>query len=1461
MIHENTKPDNIESKIEIEKQNNKAKEELLRYLKLYLDSNPYITKGYESPEFELRFGGNKKSKDYKPYSKIDYDNVVSHLYSAGFVPENPDGIQSLRINPQYLDSATGKPKISRTRAEIIGTDMIQEYCKNNSIQHLLDMPSTHLNKLKFTQKLSVKENENYLPPINFSDINVKAAYQIEREYHARSRIIREMIDTWNDSKKIFRCMNRVRFKHKSSDFPIFVDISIVRSSKTYYKEPIPEYTIQSAGVFNNVESYEFEIEINNKKVGQYSKYSKNTDIMAALQKTIRIIMSALQGTNYPITNSEKNEVLHSYMKLLHGKEYEPRKVLARDFIGPSSTTLQLENIAAFDQINSSVPNIRNHYTVTDKADGERRLLYINGEGRIYMIDTNMNVIFTGSKTERKELYDSMLDGEHIKYGRVIEDPEYHDDSIHKNRPFINLYAAFDIYYLNGKSVREKAFYRHNEEDLDSNYRLSLLSAYIQELKPRSVIKENNRYWKEGKTKKGKTYWFDVKSGEITYIQPEINNACNFRIKCKHFYYGSDDSSIFQHCSTILSYESDNTFEYMTDGLIFTPANTGVGSNSVGVTAPLQKITWDLSFKWKPAYYNTIDFLVTIKKDKKGMDEIHNVFEEGIKTSGLQSLMQYKTLVLMCGFDEKKHSYMNPFNDIINEKYPAAENDNENKETYTAQPFQPSNPYDPNAYLCNIELKNNGNELFMITEETGEYFEENMIVEFRYDMTKEYGWRWIPLRVRYDKTSELRSGQRNYGNAYHVANSNWHSIHYSITKEMIASGENIPAQIINEDVYYNTNAEDNYTRALRNFHNLYVKRKLLQAVSEREHTLIDYSVGKAGDLPKWIHSKLSFVLGIDLSKDNIFNQLNGACVRYLNTRKTNPNIPYAIFLQGNSALNIRTQKAFGNEDENREKEIVKALFGTGSKDAGLLGKGVYRHYGIAHEGFNISSCQFSLHYFFENPTTLHGFLQNLAECTKLQGYFVGTCYDGRSVFELLSQTKKHDTFVISKTDKRGKKHVICEITKGYDETGFPDTDACIGYPINVCQDTINRTYREYLVNFNYLVSVLAHYGFVLVSKDNAEKMGLPDSTGLFSSLYTEMENEIKRDPSMKSNYKMASDMSNEEKTLSFINRYFIFQKVQQVNAAKISKLLLQKALDLDEEMNDDVALLDIEEIKSEVSKYNYVHPNVKKLNKPKIVLQEYVNIIEYSDDEHEETQPEEFAPKGKEDDEEISISSSSSEEDDTTSASTMNTMPELEDVTPPGVPKPNTKFDSIYGNVPEETLELWNKPNESVNENKPKKTHPVRYTDLTTGKKEELKINNEEITVKIKEQKEKPKPRAKNNTKKKEPTISKEEKLKAKEDEKQRAKEAKLKAKEDEKQRAKEAKLKAKEDEKQRAKEAKLKAKEDEKQRAKEAKLKAKEDEKQRAKEEKLKAKEEEKKKIKEDKEKMKQKMKQDKKDK
>ena len=99
----------------------------------------------------------------------------------------------------------------------------------------------------------------------------------------------------------------------------------------------------------------------------------------------------LQGTNYPVSVVEQNETAQAYMSLIHGKGYVPKKYLyPKNFIGPSSYTLQMENIIPESDI-MNVPNIRKDFVVTDKADGERRLMFIDTKGRIYLIDTNMSL--------------------------------------------------------------------------------------------------------------------------------------------------------------------------------------------------------------------------------------------------------------------------------------------------------------------------------------------------------------------------------------------------------------------------------------------------------------------------------------------------------------------------------------------------------------------------------------------------------------------------------------------------------------------------------------------------------------------------------------------------------------------------------------------------------------------------------------------------------------------------------------------------------------------------------------------------------------------------------------------------------------------------------------------------------------------------------------------------------------
>ena len=1055
----------------------------------YLENVTNIADG--TSELELRFG----TRGINPISKIDFDNVIQKLKSVGFQIENVNAY-SLKMQSEYVDKKSGQTKLSTVRVELNGLHNVQKYCNSNSLN---DVSPT------FIQKNYAVVNDKPIFPVNMDDYNFRVSYQKEKTIGSYSSFAENIRSSWEENKKTFRYINRVSFVHP--DIPVRVDLSIVKDSssekveykgRTIYKSK-PEYTFQSAKVLDNPEKYEIELEILNNRVGAGTDFNNGEKLMVQLKRAIKYVLSGLQNTNYPISYTNIKEVGTEYLKLVHGKEYNERmRMVPKLFVGPSSATLQILNIAPINE-DSTIPNIRSNYTVTEKADGMRKLLFINKTGKIYLIDTNMNVQFTGAQTKNVSLFETLLDGEHILHN--------------KKKEFINLYAAFDVYIVNKKDVRANSFIPPNgtvKETIIAKYRLPVLVDIMKNLNAKSVTGDDN-------------------------ISP-------MRFENKNFKADNPDQSIFQCCNTILSQQKQGLYEYEIDGLIFTPANFGVGSDKEGVAGPLIKTTWEYSFKWKPSEFNTIDFLVSTKKDVNGVnDVIGNIFQEGTNTNAYDQLSQYKTLILRVGFDERKHGYINPCADVINDNLPVIE-DKDNEETYKPLPFYPTNPYDAEASICNVLLQTDqsGNKRLFTEEE--EVFDDGTIVEFRYDLTRENKWRWVPLRVRYDKTAEYKKGFRQYGNAYHVANNNWYSIHNPITERMIRTGEDIPDELGDDDVYYNRVSGASNTEGLRDFHNLFVKKMLITGVSNRGDTLIDYAAGKGGDFPKWIASKLSFVFGIDISKDNIENRLDGACARYLNYRKKFKVMPHALFVHGNSSSNIRDGTALYTE---KAKQITRAVFGDGPKDKANLGAGVYRQYGKASDGFNISSCQFALHYFFESKKTLNNFLRNVSECTKINGHFIGGCYNGSAIFDALRGKASGESLSILQDGKK-----IWQITKGYNSESFVDDETSLGYAIDVYQESINKTFREYLVNFDYLNRIMENYGFVMLTQTECAELGIPDSVGSFQQLYGLMENEIRKNAKKKNDYGEAVKMSPKEKQISFYNNYFIYKKIRNVDTRAV-----------------------------------------------------------------------------------------------------------------------------------------------------------------------------------------------------------------------------------------------------------------------------------------------------------------------
>ena len=1133
-----------------------------KLIKMFYDLNLYrMSSKQGNTELEVRFG-TKELRDMKKLTKNDYDNIVKILKSFGFTTANPLGMPSLRIRCEYLDSISGRFKMSDVRTEIDGIMGVEKYCKTNDIKAVykqfgLDSRVSFVNKRPFIRP----DDRKFVRPVDVDDFNFRVA--ISNEEPVKKGVENYIIDNWRKSKKEFRYLNRVTFEH--ADYPVRIDLSITKTGNKGkdnrgYSHIVPVNNVDESGVFTNQESYDIEIEVNNSLIGPGTKFQTHDKLLVALRKVIKYILSGLQGTMYPISYPEQSTVIRDYMKMIWRDQYDPNKrVFSKNFIGPNSITLQLTNIAPVDE-NSTIPNIRKDFVVTEKADGDRHLLYISKTGNIYLINTNMDVKFTGAKTTNEECFNLLIDGELIS----------HD----KNGEFINLYAAFDIYFFKNVDVRHFTFVAtQNEEDVNK-CRLQLLNKIKKSLNPVSIVNSST----------GKQLVPD-KQGKLAITLSPI------RFEVKKFYPTSLKQNIFDGCKEILEKEKQHLFEYETDGMIFTHMYYGVGTNMIGKAGPNTKITWENSFKWKPPQYNTVDFLVTTVKVASGEDVVKSIFEDGITTSQYVQYNEYKTVELRCGFNEKYDGYINPCQDIIDDNLPEFKTRFEETQSneYVPMRFYPTEPYDPNAGITNIMLKlddSGGKKMFALS---GEAITDNTIVEFSYDtaINKE-GWNWIPLRVRHDKTAKLRRGEKEYGNAYKVCNENWKSIHPMgrITEDMLMTGMDIPEVSISEDIYYNTPSGKLKTECLKNFHNLYVKKLLINGVSKQGDILIDFACGKAGDLPKWMSAKLSFVFGVDYSKDNIENRIDGACVRYLKSRKLNKHMPYALFVNGNSSFNIRDGSAMIND---KAKQITSAVFGTGVKDVDKIGKGVAKQYGKGDTGFNVSSCQFAIHYFFENPDTLKGFLKNVAECTKMNGYFIGTSYDGNVLFNKLKKTTAGESIQIVDDGKK-----IWEISKNYTASTFEDDSSSIGYKINVYQESINQYIYEYLVNYDYLDRLMNLYGFTLISKEEATDIGLPSGTGLFSELFINMLDEIKKNKYKASFYGEAPNMTYFEKEISFLNRFFVYKKVREVNVDKLNLEL--------SEYNEDVVDREKYETtaKVEPKSTQKVEPkSTQKVEKPKI----------------------------------------------------------------------------------------------------------------------------------------------------------------------------------------------------------------------------------------------------------------------
>lgn len=994
------------------------------------------------------------------------------------------------------------------RLSIEGLDVLQNYCRDDTLKG-------RAFSALYKDRMHKEDN------LDLTEYDMRLKTRIEQDLTTTDKLVTDLLDEWGTLPKAFRLIKRWTFKGNG----MRIDMSMVRSTPKRGSEFKWQTKFLDVNLFKEPIVYEVEVEL----LREEGLTDTPEGALKCLVRGIGEILRAMQHNTLLIRKSVASTVLSEYRELNGSNQFR----------GVPPVTLELENMVAPEGVVGTGPsgpsgtsgtggvgagrlhpNIRSSYNVTDKADGLRSLGFCNAKGELYLIDMAMKVHRTGFACEA--CANSLVDGEWVT------------KDAHGNA--INYFLLFDIYRFDGDDTSQFPFTTFTEGNAvdvtNQKSRYNLLTNWI-------------------------TYW--DKDKKLVARESELPPAVRLNVVMKKFIFANPDDplSIFSACGDVLKVDR----LYYTDGIILTP-------NALALPAK-SGATFFQQFKWKPAEDNTIDFLVEFEKGANGTDLV----TRGIHpVTGLET--QYKTLRLFVNSD-KNPALADPRRTILNE-LPLPESEEKRAgsgskkgEKKVRQPslFSPRDFPDSMASTCYMECEENRDteELFVTTHDTKETINDQSIVEMGYDTTAPAGWRWIPKRIRHDKTErfvkahreakERKSKEVNLAqtlNGERNANSIWNSIHNPITLSMITTGneqpskEELAGQAKGAKSYYTRSRTGNKggepAQALRDFHNRWIVKELLfkPLASGGNSKILDLACGRGGDIDMWYKNRAAFVLGVDIDKEGLNNTNNGAYRRYLNylVDYGRENVPPMLFVNADSTENLITGAAGLSPEDTAMLQSVFAK-SVPNPDITLPRYVESKLGGMLRQGADIAMCKFALHYMFKSPETLDGFLQNLSECVKVGGYFAGCCTDGDTVFQLLRGVEQGHSI-----QGKDAKNLVWSVRKGYDLDEFPEDESSIGLAVDVNFITIGDEHTEYLVSFEFLKTKLKEIGFELLTAK--EIAGLPNgtllgsaSTDLFESTYAKLKDAANKYP-----------MTKTEKEFSFLSRWFIFKRRGEIQTEEV-----------------------------------------------------------------------------------------------------------------------------------------------------------------------------------------------------------------------------------------------------------------------------------------------------------------------
>jgi len=1101
----------------------------------------YIIKASDkdSLNVELEYIFGKNEYETKEVLKKDlFIRLLSHC-DANYISLN--SVNNLDIRTKESNGRT-----SSNRTSILDLESIKEYCKTDKLTK--DMNVEYIKKYKHDKDKKYKNLEyNFRCNLNIEE-SVKDKLDLEE---------------WNKSLKYFRYKYRKSFITNDKLFRI--DLTAVKSNKfieerhtnregkSYIKRIYKFYkTFKESKILDEEENYELEIEYvgnmkfngvlnignfidNNEKSvnifedniyksgdsiineandnkltkleiidGDINEYIEKIDdnilnkIKIQFNQIINELHMFIYDTKLLMKRSEINEVLNGYLKLT-GQENQNIKYLKRNpnFKGPQPVTLNFQNLDK-----NIKGNIFNNYVVTEKADGERYLLYINDKKRGYLINDRFNVKDIGI-TFASVNDEWLLDGEYIR-----ED---------KYKRKINLFMIFDVYYANEEYTKPLYTYKFKTNISNGDCRSDILEVFKNHIH---------------KSKNNTGLIIDIKKymKDINEIGERIlHYSKNILLKGGIIKY--EDGELLENTDISL-----NEYEYKIDGLIYLPIDLPVGGNYNNKNIFLTG-TWKYNYKWKPEKENTIDFLVNIKQEEVN-NKLRDIKVPYIDTiDGKKINKLYKTLILKTVYNEY-------YDDTLDFCMKILKNENKNENKPRNKKFNPPNTWE-DVGETNILFTDIG----MLCE-NNEPIKDGYILEMRYNTNAKNNIKWTPLKVRRDKLKPQ---------GYDVANNIFSTIINPITNDMICGDINKINETIKLSKSFSSTTDDYYIgesnnlESLRKLHN-YIKYRLIIGIGGIDASpkkIMDTSIGLGGDIFKYLNNKVNckFLFGLD------YAPVNEACKRFYKEKgKQMYKNSKCVFIRYDTSKNIIDKSGFVEIDNTHSKNMINILYDNNELVDDEY-KNINRHSeykGLASDKFHIISSQFSIHYYFKNENTLNGFLTNISQNIRKGGYFIGTCYDGNYIFERLKDSEPFEYYI---GDKK-----IYSVEKKYDIKNFDfnsdSKTSMLGQIIDVYMESIGQNMPEYLVNFDYFIDKMKEYGF----KPHKPKMNsisekvIQNDIGNFYDIINNLEELEKTDTLLQKpktdkdkhvgTYKESLNILQNEKLmeLSSMNKYFIFQKI-------------------------------------------------------------------------------------------------------------------------------------------------------------------------------------------------------------------------------------------------------------------------------------------------------------------------------